>query len=88
MAHHQFPDAGGAREQERQGDLEILPADLQPRFQRLSEDGAAWQAASAGRIAALAQSLVSDIERMAASTADLTPSPSPRRRGEPETPCA
>ena len=86
MAHHQFPDAGGAREQERQGDLEILPADLQPLYQRLSEDGAAWQAASAGRIAALAQSLLSDIERMTASTAHPSPGPSPTRGGEPEPP--
>ena len=84
MANHQFPDAGGAREQERQGDLEILPADLQPLYQRLSEDGAAWQAASAGKIAALAMSLVSDIERMTASTADPSPSPSPTRGGAPE----
>ena len=86
MANHQFPDTGGAREQERQGDLEILPADLQPLYQRLSEDGAAWQAASAGKIAALAQSLVSDIERMTASTADPSPGPSPTRGGEPEPP--
>ena len=82
MANHQFPDAWSAREQERQGDLEILPADLQPLYQRLSEDGAAWQAASAGKIAAQAQALVNDIERMAG---DLSPNPSPTRGGEPES---
>ena len=35
-------------------ELETLPADLQPLYQQLSDDGAAWQAASAGKIAALA----------------------------------
>lgn len=55
---NQHPDAEAAR------DLKALPADLQALYQRLSEDGHVWQAASAERLATLAESLVADIERM------------------------
>lgn len=67
-----FPDSETVREQK------ALPAELQAIYQRLSHDGAVWQAASAERLASLAQSLVDDIERMAsegslaASTSDAT----------------
>ena len=56
---NQLPDAETAR------DLEALPADLQPLYQRLTDDGAAWQAASADTFASLARSLVADVERIA-----------------------
>lgn len=66
-------------------ELETLPADLQPLYQQLSDDGAAWQAASAGKIAALAQALVTDVERMTSERSNLTPVLAPTRRGEPES---
>ncbi len=60
---NQLPDAETAR------DLEALPADLQPLYQRLTDDGAAWQAASADRFALLARTLVADVERIASDGA-------------------
>lgn len=60
-------DAETARE------LQALPADLQELYQRLSADGAAWQAASADKLNTVAQTLLADIERMApAATMDAT----------------
>lgn len=63
-------------------ELETLPADLRPLYRRLSDDGAAWQAASAGKITTMAQALVADIERM---SADISTDPSSTREAEPET---
>ena len=60
---NQLPDAETVR------DLEALPADLQPLYQRLTDDGAAWQAASAARFALLARTLVADVERIASDGA-------------------
>ena len=65
--------------------LEALPADLQPLYQRLTDDGAAWQAASAAMFASLARALVADVERIAsdgsidarADDADVTPQATP-----------
>ncbi|MGE5335667.1 MAG: sialidase family protein [Nitrososphaerota archaeon] len=57
--HPEQPDAEMAR------DLEALPAELHPLYQRLADDGAVWQAASAEKLAPLAQSLATVIERMA-----------------------
>lgn len=56
---NQRPDVETAR------DLAALSTDLQPLYQRLSDDGNAWQAASARRLASLAQALTADVERMA-----------------------
>ena len=64
---------------------EALPADLQPLYQRLSADGSAWRAASAGKIETLARSLVADIERMSAGQGEPSPSPVLTQGGEPET---
>jgi hypothetical protein len=50
-----------------------LPAELQTMYQRLSHDGAVWQAASANRLASLAQSLVDDIERIASESLLVAP---------------
>lgn len=52
------PDAETTR------DLAALPSDLQPLYRRLTDDGNAWQAASARRLASLAQVLTTDVERM------------------------
>jgi hypothetical protein len=76
---NQLPDAETAR------DLEALPADLQPLYRRLTDDGAAWQAASAAKFASLARALVADVERIAsdgavdaqADNADDTPQATP-----------
>ena len=76
---NQRPDAETAR------DLEALPVDLQPLYRRLTDDGAAWQAASAARFALLARTLVADVERIAsdgaidvqADDADDTPAATP-----------
>jgi hypothetical protein len=55
---NQHPDTEMTR------DLAALPSDLQPLYRRLSDDGNAWQAASARRLASLAQALTDDVERM------------------------
>ena len=62
--------------------FEALPTDLQPLYQRLSDDGAAWQAASADRFALMARTLVADVERIASDApvethADDTPQATP-----------
>src|SRR6185312_1297724 len=55
---NQRPDAEMAR------DLAALSTDLQPLYRRLTDDGNAWQAASARQLASLAQVLTADVERM------------------------
>ena len=55
---NQHPDTETTR------DLAALPSDLRPLYRRLSDDGNAWQAASARRLASLAQALTDDVERM------------------------
>jgi hypothetical protein len=75
------PDAETTR------DLAALPSDLQPLYRRLTDDGNAWQAASARRLASLAQVLTDDVERMANDRNAQQPHPlvsSHTREGEPE----
>lgn len=64
--HPEQPDVEMAR------DLEALPAELHPLYQRLADDGAVWQAASAEKLAPLAQSLATAVERIA-SDGSLAP---------------
>src|SRR6185312_6871599 len=84
---NQYHDSEAPRDLD---ELEALPADLQPLYQRLSDDGVAWQAASAGKIAALAQTLVARVEQMtpathrAASDAEISaPAPLAPRQAAP-----
>src|SRR6185312_2867405 len=55
-------------------DLSALPPELQPLYRRLADDGASWQAASAEKLTALAQTLVASAERMAPATRDVASS--------------
>lgn len=73
-------------------DLNALPAELQAFHQRLTDDGAVWQAASAERLTALAQTLVARVEQMtpathkAASDAEMSaPSPLTPRQAPPSS---
>jgi hypothetical protein len=77
---NQRPDVETAR------DLAALSTDLQPLYLRLTDDGNAWQAASARRLASLAQALTADVERMVIdSTAQrLPPAPSFAGDEQPE----
>ena len=49
-------------------DLSALPPELQPLYRRLADDGASWQASSAEKLTALAQTLVARVEHMAPAT--------------------
>ncbi|HEY7342170.1 MAG TPA: sialidase family protein [Ktedonobacterales bacterium] len=67
-------------------DLAALPSELQPLYRRLADDGNAWQAASAQRLASLAQALTDDVERMVNDRTAQRHSlvSSPTGEGEPE----
>ncbi|HEU4783833.1 MAG TPA: sialidase family protein [Ktedonobacterales bacterium] len=55
-------------------ELNELPSDLQPLYRRLADDGASWQAASAEKLTALAQTLVARAEHMTPATREVASS--------------
>ncbi|HKW22522.1 MAG TPA: hypothetical protein VJO13_14150 [Ktedonobacterales bacterium] len=63
--NHTLPDSEATHETH---DLNELPSDLQPLYRRLTDDGNAWQASSAEKLTALAQTLVARVEHMAPDT--------------------
>jgi hypothetical protein len=53
--NHTFPDSEATH---KTRELNDLPSDLQPLYRRLTDDGNAWQASSAQKVTALAQTLL------------------------------
>lgn len=60
--NHTLPDSEATHETH---DLNELPSELQSLYRRLTDDGNAWQASSAEKLTALAQTLVARAEHMA-----------------------
>src|SRR5690348_2943033 len=69
--NHKLPDSEATHETP---ELDELAAELQPLYRRLTDDGASWQAASAEKLSALAQTLVARAERLAPATREVASS--------------